>query len=37
MSFGFSIGDFLAVIQLANNVRKRLVKAPAQFKATLDE
>jgi len=31
MSFGFSIGDFLAVIKLAKNVRKDFSGAPRQF------
>jgi Holliday junction resolvasome RuvABC ATP-dependent DNA helicase subunit len=37
MSFGFSIGDFLAVIKLANEARKAFVEAPAQFKSISDE
>ncbi|KAE8165265.1 hypothetical protein BDV40DRAFT_297588 [Aspergillus tamarii] len=37
MSFGFSIGDFLAVIELANKIRKEFVDAPSQFKAINDE
>ena len=32
MSFGFSIGDFIAAIELANKVRKEFVGAPSQFK-----
>ncbi|KAJ5461616.1 uncharacterized protein N7458_003168 [Penicillium daleae] len=36
MSFGFSIGDFLAVIQLTNKIRKEFVGAPDQFKAICD-
>ena len=35
MSFGFSIGDFIAVMELANRVRKEFVAAPSQFKASL--
>ncbi|KAI1876773.1 uncharacterized protein JN550_000845 [Neoarthrinium moseri] len=31
MSFGFSVGDFLAVIKLANGVRKDFAGAPDQF------
>ena len=31
MSFGFSVSDFLAVIQLANKIRKDFVGAPSQF------
>lgn len=37
MSFGVSVGDFVAVLQLANNVRQRFVGAPEQFKAISDE
>lgn len=37
MSFGFSIGDFLAVIQLANKIRKDFVGAPSQLKNISDE
>ena len=37
MSFGFSIGDFLTVIERANNIRTNFVGAPAQFKALSDE
>jgi len=37
MSFGFSIGDFIAVIELANKIRKDFVNAPSQFKAISDE
>ena len=37
MSFGFSVGDFIAVIGLANKIRKDFVDAPSQFKAISDE
>lgn len=37
MSFGFSVGDILAVLELANKVRKRFVDAPEQLKAVRDE
>jgi hypothetical protein len=37
MSFGFSVGDFLAAIQLANKIRKEFANAPSQFKAITDE
>lgn len=37
MSFGFSIGDFIAAIGLANRIRKEFVDAPSQFKAISDE
>ncbi|TGJ79310.1 hypothetical protein E0Z10_g9452 [Xylaria hypoxylon] len=37
MSFGFSVGDFISVFQLANKVRKEFVGAPNQFKDISDE
>jgi hypothetical protein len=37
MSFGFSVGDFIAVIELANKIRKDFVGSPSQFKAISDE
>jgi hypothetical protein len=37
MSFGFSVGDFVAVLQLANDVWKQFVGAPSQFKAISEE
>ncbi|KAL2014315.1 hypothetical protein VTN00DRAFT_1840 [Thermoascus crustaceus] len=37
MSFGFSVGDFITVIELANKIRKEFVEAPAQLKAISDE
>jgi len=37
MSFGFSIGDFITVLQLANQIRQQFVDAPDQFKAISDE
>jgi hypothetical protein len=37
MSFGFSVGDFIAVFELANKIRKEFVDAPSQFKAISDE
>lgn len=36
MSFGFSVGDFLAVIQLANKIRKDFLGAPSQFSDITD-
>ena len=32
MSFGFGIGDILAVIELARKIRKDFADAPSQFK-----
>ncbi|KAF7546323.1 hypothetical protein G7046_g9333 [Stylonectria norvegica] len=37
MSFGFGVGDFLAVIKLVNTVRKDFVDAPEQFQAISDD
>ena len=37
MSFGYSIGDLIAVVQLANKVRRRFVDSPSQFRAISDE
>lgn len=37
MSFGFSIGDFLTAIELANRIRARFVDAPDQFRAISEE
>jgi hypothetical protein len=37
MSFGFSVGDFITAIELANKIRKEFVDAPSQFKDISDE
>jgi hypothetical protein len=37
MSFGFSVGDFIAAIELVNKIRKEFVDTPGQFKAVSDE
>lgn len=37
MSFGFSVGDFITVIELANKIRKEFVDALSQFKAITNE
>jgi hypothetical protein len=37
MSFGFSIGDFITVLSLANQIRREFVGAPSQFKDISDE
>jgi hypothetical protein len=37
MSFGFGVGDFIAVFQLVNKIRERFVDAPEQFKAISNE
>ncbi|KAG4432526.1 hypothetical protein IFR05_012001 [Cadophora sp. M221] len=36
MSFGFSVGDFIAVIQLANTIRNDFAGAPSQFAEASD-
>lgn len=37
MSFGFSVGDFIAILELANKIRKEFVGAPSQLKNISDE
>ncbi|KAI9668938.1 MAG: hypothetical protein M1829_005250 [Trizodia sp. TS-e1964] len=37
MSFGFGVGDFLAVINLTNKIRKEFMSAPSQFGNISDE
>jgi hypothetical protein len=37
MSFGFSVSDFIAVLELTNKIRKEFADAPSQFKAISDE
>jgi hypothetical protein len=37
MSFGFGVGDFLAVLELANKIRRDFVGAPTQFKDISNE
>jgi hypothetical protein len=37
MSFGFGMGDFIAVLELANKIRKEFADATSQFKAISDE
>lgn len=37
MSFGFGVGDFLAVIEFATKIRKELAGAPSQYRALSDE
>ena len=37
MSFGFSVSDFLVVIELANKIRKEFADTPSQFTAISDE
>lgn len=37
MSFGYSVGDCIAILQLANKVRERFDDAPEQFKVISNE
>jgi hypothetical protein len=37
MSFGFSIGDFVTIIELATKIRKDFAGALAQFKDISEE
>lgn len=37
MSFGFSVGDFHAIVELATKTRKTFVDAPAHFRAISNE
>ncbi|OBT62104.1 hypothetical protein VE03_09005 [Pseudogymnoascus sp. 23342-1-I1] len=37
MSFGYSVGDIIAVADLANKIRQRFVDSPGQFKAIATE
>ncbi|OBT72674.1 hypothetical protein VF21_08561 [Pseudogymnoascus sp. 05NY08] len=37
MSFGYSVGDIIAVAKLANKIRQRFVDSPEQFKAIATE
>jgi hypothetical protein len=37
MSFGFSVLDFVSLIQYANKLRREFLDAPGQFKAVSEE
>jgi hypothetical protein len=37
MSFGFSVGDFITLVDHASKIWKDFLGAPAQFKAITDE
>ncbi|KAJ5154763.1 uncharacterized protein N7500_010202 [Penicillium coprophilum] len=37
MSFGYSLGDFLAILKLANDLRKQFRDAPIQYKEVADD
>lgn len=36
MSFGFGLGDFLAVLEIANTLRKNFVGAPSEYRGIAD-
>jgi hypothetical protein len=37
MSFGFSVGDFPAIIKLTNQIRREFISAPSQFEKISNE
>jgi hypothetical protein len=37
MSFGFSVGDFIAGLQLITQLRKQIADDPSQFQAISNE
>jgi hypothetical protein len=37
MSFGFGVGDFIAVLDKASKLHDRFADAPAQFKSVSNE
>lgn len=37
MSFGYSVGDFVLLVQLTNDLRGRFAQAPSQYKAITEE
>jgi hypothetical protein len=37
MSIGFGVGDFIALLEFANKLRKEFAGAPRQFKSISDE
>lgn len=37
MSFGYDVGDFLAIVKLVGTVRKQFADAPGQYKAISNE
>jgi hypothetical protein len=37
MSFGFSVGDILTTLKLADDLKRRFSQAPAKFKAISDK
>jgi hypothetical protein len=37
MSFGFGIGDIITVSKLANDIRRKFIDSPDQFKAIHNE
>lgn len=37
MSFGYGVGDIIATLKLADNLKKRFTQAPSEFKAISGE
>lgn len=37
MSFGFGVGDFLAVLDLAGKIRKQWIDAPVEYMSMKNE
>lgn len=37
MSFGYSVGDFAALLKIANDLRNSFAQAPKQYNAILNE
>lgn len=37
MSFGYGVGDILATLKLADELKKRFTQAPSEFKAISGE
>lgn len=37
MSFGFGVGDFIKILELATQARKRFVDAPSQYNDIANE
>ena len=37
MSFGFGVGDFLAVLEIVHRVRKKAARAPKEYQGIAEE
>ena len=37
MSWDFGVGDFITLLEKANEIRKRFINAPGQFRSITDE